>query len=205
MFIVLHPFMLDTQVSLAVDCICNTIEEIATKGYHVKDSDIVCTTSFIEKYKHCVSLNVIHNVYIALNNNRKFYIVEIAVTEQNNNDIFPTPVVPFWSDGYAVNWIEYESGWGSRPDDVSLHLSYSDVEIFISHYSSCGSYECFSRPEDVPKLVKFSPEIVSMFRSGAQPVSVVWYYLSTSKDKQVLMKEHNNVFYFYKRDEVIDI
>lgn len=34
----------------------------------------------------------------------------------------------------AQDWMEYERGWGSRPDGCSLHLSEMDRKMFISAY-----------------------------------------------------------------------
>ena len=33
-----------------------------------------------------------------------------------------------------VPWVEYERGWGQRPDGYSLHLNVSDAHNFINEY-----------------------------------------------------------------------
>lgn len=35
---------------------------------------------------------------------------------------------------YAVNWTEYERGWGSRPDGHTLHLTEEVAKEYISDY-----------------------------------------------------------------------
>lgn len=34
----------------------------------------------------------------------------------------------------AVNWTEYERGWGSRPDGHTFHLTFEDAEKYIAAY-----------------------------------------------------------------------
>jgi len=35
---------------------------------------------------------------------------------------------------YVLTWTESESGWGMRPDGVSLHLTQDDVKNYITAY-----------------------------------------------------------------------
>lgn len=37
---------------------------------------------------------------------------------------------------YAVDWVEYERGWGSRPDGTSYHKSREDAEKYVSDYDN---------------------------------------------------------------------
>jgi len=36
---------------------------------------------------------------------------------------------------FAQHWTEYERGWGSRPDGLSLHNSREDRKTFIDKYN----------------------------------------------------------------------
>lgn len=44
---------------------------------------------------------------------------------------------------FAVNWTEYERGWGSRPDGHTLHVSKELAEKFVEDYWA-------KMPDDVP-------------------------------------------------------
>jgi hypothetical protein len=44
---------------------------------------------------------------------------------------------------YAVNWTEYERGWGQRPDGHTLHLTKEDAKQYIDDYWK-------RQPKDVP-------------------------------------------------------
>lgn len=65
---------------------------------------------------------------------------------------------------YAINWTEYERGWGSRPDGHTLHISLEEAHNYIKNYGrdQRESYfyvpEIYSAPGD-PKLVEVSDEV----------------------------------------------
>lgn len=35
---------------------------------------------------------------------------------------------------YKINWFEFERGWGSRPDGISLHKTKNDGKQYITKY-----------------------------------------------------------------------
>ncbi len=64
---------------------------------------------------------------------------------------------------YAVEWTEYERGWGSRPDGVSLHKSKEAAEKYVSDYDKKYNNES-SAPDEytkggTPELVEVSKKV----------------------------------------------
>jgi len=59
-------------------------------------------------------------------------------------------------------WIESERGWGQRPDGYSLHLSKSDLEMFVKEYWDSMPDEipdCYSRPSGSAYLIDVGDEV----------------------------------------------
>lgn len=54
---------------------------------------------------------------------------------------------------YKIEWTEYESGWGQRPDGVSLHKDSDTAKAFKTRYESGGDYSCYSRGDSI-KLIE---------------------------------------------------
>lgn len=63
---------------------------------------------------------------------------------------------------YAIDWIEYERGWGQRPDGTSLHKSLDVAKKYIeetwSRRPDGEAPECYSKPGD-PYLKEVSKEL----------------------------------------------
>jgi hypothetical protein len=64
---------------------------------------------------------------------------------------------------YAVNWTEYERGWGQRPDGVSYHKSKEAAEKYVSDYDKEFNNEssvpdCYSKGSK-PHLVEVDKKI----------------------------------------------
>lgn len=58
---------------------------------------------------------------------------------------------------YRIDWTEYESGWGCRPDGSSLHRDLDAAKAFISRYGTGTGHE-FSRPNADPRLVEITED-----------------------------------------------
>jgi hypothetical protein len=58
---------------------------------------------------------------------------------------------------YAIDWTEYERGWGQRPDGRTLHFSLEEANKYIKDYWDSmpdgPAPDIYSRP-DTPKLVE---------------------------------------------------
>lgn len=64
---------------------------------------------------------------------------------------------------YAVEWTEFERGWGQRPDGVSLHKSKEDAEKYVKDYDKKHNNEptapdCYSK-WSTPKLVEVDKKV----------------------------------------------
>lgn len=63
---------------------------------------------------------------------------------------------------YAINWTEYERGWGQRPDGHTLHLTLDDAKAYVKDYwarqPAGPAPDDYTAPGE-PKLVSVSDEI----------------------------------------------
>lgn len=59
---------------------------------------------------------------------------------------------------YAMNWTEYERGWGPRPDGVSLHAS-KEAAFRFRNQMEADYGDCYTRGED-PRLIVATNEMV---------------------------------------------
>lgn len=50
---------------------------------------------------------------------------------------------------YRVEWTEYESGMGQRPDGVSYAFDKDNLERHIKRIQNNGDYSCFSRAGEI--------------------------------------------------------
>lgn len=64
---------------------------------------------------------------------------------------------------YYINWTEYESGWGQRPDGVSIHRSQTEAFRFRNSIESKGSYDCYSRGSH-PVLIEATPAMLELLK-----------------------------------------
>lgn len=66
---------------------------------------------------------------------------------------------------YAVQWTEYEAGWGNRPDGLTLHRNLETAKKYISDYwakqPDGPAPDEYSAPSD-PKLMEVSAEIAAI-------------------------------------------
>ena len=60
---------------------------------------------------------------------------------------------------YAVNYTEYERGWGQRPDGSSIHKSKTAAEKFKADIEKLGDPEIFVRGSE-PFLVEATPTMI---------------------------------------------
>lgn len=54
---------------------------------------------------------------------------------------------------YKITWTEFESGWGQRPDGVSLHKDSDTAKAFKTRYEETGDRSCYSRGGSI-KLIE---------------------------------------------------
>ncbi len=80
---------------------------------------------------------------------------------------------------YRIDFIEYEAGWGCRPDGSTYHKSLADAEAFKKHYESYGDYQEYSRGS-TPKLIEVSKEVYDIVQNVD---SHVWIHDDTVRDK----------------------
>ena len=66
---------------------------------------------------------------------------------------------------YYINWTEYESGWGQRPDGVSIHRSQAEAFRFKNMIEDKGSYDYYSRGSH-PILVEATPVMVDLLKDN---------------------------------------
>lgn len=67
---------------------------------------------------------------------------------------------------YAIEWLESEHGWGTRPDGFSLHRSSMDATMFVKNYegSQPKGYvpDSYSRAVTVPMLIEVSESVYEL-------------------------------------------
>lgn len=72
---------------------------------------------------------------------------------------------------YCISWTEYERGWGSRPDGITLHRTKEDAEEFAYtylHKNNKSNYvpDIYSIPNGDAKLIEVSEALFKVMHSA---------------------------------------
>lgn len=65
---------------------------------------------------------------------------------------------------YLITWIESESGWGCRPDGISLHSTKEKAEQYVRDYWSRMPKNVpseYSRPDGASELVEINEKLAT--------------------------------------------
>ncbi len=65
-----------------------------------------------------------------------------------------------------VNWEEYESGWGVRPDGCSLHLTKTDCQNYLKEQKLKETSNEYSRPAGKPVIAYVTPLIYKKIKEN---------------------------------------
>jgi hypothetical protein len=72
---------------------------------------------------------------------------------------------------FCQPWIESESGWGTRPDGYSIHLTLLDREAYVIDYWSKmpkAVPEEYSRPVGQPYLTEISDMLLKQLQENSR-------------------------------------
>lgn len=70
-------------------------------------------------------------------------------------------------------WEESESGWGTRPDGFSLHLTDADRKVFIQAYWDKmpeSTPDIYSRPDGTPYKAKVDAKTFARVKASANGI-----------------------------------
>lgn len=84
---------------------------------------------------------------------------------------------------YAQQWFEYERGWGSRPDGITLHSSRQKRDAYVEHYNKTYNNkkvvpDCYTRASDTPQLIEVEDdiykEVLEVERANGDNDAALW-------------------------------
>lgn len=131
-----------------------------------------------------------------LSNSEQSYVMDESPFDCT--DCYKGKALPEKISGYPVavlTWTEYESGWGSRPDGTSLHLSKEAAYQYVLDYKNSMKDKYgdrtpaeYSSPDGKPKLWLVSKEMIERLIAGD---GVFWLLRSSDfkkHDDEILLR-----------------
>lgn len=129
---------------------------------------------------------------IDLNNVDSSYEQESEQESEQKQDIK-------WYPGFIASWLEYERGWGTRPDGISIHTSKENMEKLNERYGNKNQVkvpEYYSVISSVNK-VNISPSLWKELNEIEQKNAFLWF----DKEKHVLSNTYDQEYYLTYKEE----
>ena len=104
-----------------------------------------------------------------------------------------------WYTGYIASWLEYERGWGQRPDGISIHTSKENMEKLNERYGNKNQVKVpdyYSVISSVNK-VNISSSLWKELNEIEQKDAFLWF----DKEEHVLSTTYEQEFYLTYKEE----